>query len=323
MPVGDANLAPAAAQAPELPADVRRHVEFASHWLPTPAGQMHYADEGPRGAEQTLLFVHGNPTWSYHWRRLIKRFRGERRCVAMDHLGMGGSQLPPEPLRLADHIDNVVRLVDQLDLRNVTLVAQDWGGSIGLGALQERCDRFERIVLFNTGAFPPDRIPLRIDVCRTPVLGRWALQGLNAFSRAALRMTLSRSPNLPPGVGDAYLAPHLGWERRRAVYDFVADIPRNASHPTWQTLEKIEAGLPALAELPICLIWGMKDWCFAPWCLERFLKSWPKAEAHRLPDVGHWVVEDAPVEAEKLVAHFLDTPSPDRPSLNATPAGPQ
>ncbi|TWT38063.1 Haloalkane dehalogenase [Posidoniimonas corsicana] len=306
MPLGDAN------QPPDAPAgdsclrpEVARHVEFGSHWLKTPAGRMHFVDEGPRDADETLLFVHGNPTWSYHWRRLIKDQRRQRRCVAMDHLGMGGSDLPESQLRLADHIDNVVRLIDELDLRDVTLVAQDWGGSIGLGALQERRERFDRIVLYNTGAFPPDRIPLRIDVCRTPLLGRLGLQGLNAFSRAALRMTLSRSRNLPPGVGAAYLAPHDTWARRRAVYDFVKDIPKDASHPTWSTLTSIEQGLPALAQMPICLIWGMQDWCFVPWCLDRFLKSWPQAEAHRLEDVGHWVVEDAPHEAGQILTRFL------------------
>ena len=132
MPLGDANRSPADPSG--LRPEVGKHVEFRSHWLPTAQGRMHFVDEGPPGADETLLFVHGNPTWSYHWRRLIKAFRGERRCVAMDHLGMGGSELPESPLRLADHIANVERLIDELDLRGVTLVAQDWGGSIGLGA---------------------------------------------------------------------------------------------------------------------------------------------------------------------------------------------
>ncbi len=205
---------------------------------------------------------------------------------------MGLSQMPAEPQRLADHIENVVQLVDSLDLRNVTLVAQDWGGAIGLGAVLERQERFNRVVLFNTGAFPPPFIPKRIDVCRTPGLGRLALQGGNAFSRAALRMTLFRSQGLAPDVAAAYLAPYSSWSKRRGVYDFVADIPRSKSHPTWATLESIERRLPELAGWPISLVWGMRDWCFTPACLDRFLLAWPNAEAHRLQDVGHWVVED-------------------------------
>jgi cis-3-alkyl-4-acyloxetan-2-one decarboxylase len=266
---------------------------------------MHYLDEGPADAERTLLFVHGNPTWSFHWRRLVARFRGDYRCVAMDHLGCGLSDLQPRPLRLADHIANVRQLVKALDLRRVTLVAQDWGGAIGLGALLADRARFERIVLFNTGAFRPWFIPWRIRACRAPVVGQLALQGGNAFSRAALTMTLARRRRLEPQVASGYLAPYDNWTRRAAVYQFVKDIPLSASHPTWQTLGAIEDQLPALADMPSLLVWGERDWCFTTECLDRFAAAWPRAEVGRLPDVGHWVLEDAPEDAERFVADFL------------------
>jgi haloalkane dehalogenase len=285
--------------------DWRALYPFASNWLPIEQRRLHYVDEGPKDANHTLLFVHGNPTWSFHWRRLIERFRGEYRCVAPDHFGCGLSDLQPRPLRLADHIENVRRLMGALDLRNITLVAQDWGGAIGLGALLAERERFERIVLFNTGAFRPWFIPWRIRVCRTPVVGRLALQGANAFSRAALRMTLSRERRLAPEVEAGYLKPYNSWERRAAVYQFVRDIPSSPSHPTWQTLEAIERALPQLADLPKLLVWGERDWCFTTECLDRFLQDWPSAEVMRLPDVGHWVVEDAPDDAERAMADFL------------------
>lgn len=269
---------------------------------------MHYVDEDARGNNgQTLLFVHGNPTWSFHWRRLIAANQNNFRCVAPDHLGCGLSDLQPRPLRLADHIDNLVRLVESLDLRRITLVAQDWGGAIGLGAALRLSDRFERIVLFNTGAFRPWFIPWRIRVCRTPILGRLAVQGANAFSLAALRMTLNRTARLDPAVAAGYLAPYDSWTRRAAVYQFVKDIPLSATHPTWHTLGKIEDRLGDLAYLPQLLIWGMRDWCFTPECLDRFTAVWPHAEVHRLSDVGHWVVEDAPEYAERLLNDFLGT----------------
>jgi pimeloyl-ACP methyl ester carboxylesterase len=266
---------------------------------------MHYLDEGQHNRE-TLLFVHGNPTWSFHWRRLIETNRDRFRCVAPDHLGCGLSDLQPRPLRLADHIANVVTLIRHLDLRNITLVVQDWGGAIGLGALLAERDRFCRIVLFNTGAFRPWFIPLRIEVCRTPILGKLALQGANAFSLAALRMTLARKKQLEDVVAAGYLAPYDSWTRRAAVYQFVQDIPLDESHPTWQTLDDIERQLSSLAMMPQLLVWGIKDWCFTSECLDRFLAYWPNAEAHRLPDVGHWVVEDAPEESETLMTKFLE-----------------
>jgi pimeloyl-ACP methyl ester carboxylesterase len=267
--------------------------------------RLHYIDQGDKQARQTLLFVHGNPTWSFHWRRLIQRLQGEYRCVAPDHLGCGLSDLQPRTLRLADHISNLRRLVEALDLQRVTLVAQDWGGAIGLGTLLEERARFERIVLFNTGAFRPWFIPFRIRVCRWPVVGRLAVQGGNAFSRAALRMTLARRERLEPEVAAGYLAPYDTWARRAAVYQFVRDIPLSEQHPTWAALGAIEDRLPELRDLPKLLVWGERDWCFTPECLDRFVEDWPEAEVVRLPDVGHWVVEDAPEEAEAAVVNFL------------------
>ncbi|MCC7017934.1 MAG: alpha/beta fold hydrolase [Rhodospirillales bacterium] len=271
---------------------------------------MHYLDEGPRDAgAPTLLFIHGNPTWSFHWRRLVIANRDRYRCVAPDHLGCGLSDLQSRPLRLADHIDNLVRLIETLDLERITLVAQDWGGAIGLGALLRERERFERIVLYNTGAFQPWFIPLRIRVCRWPVVGQLAVQGANAFSLAALRMTLARSKKLEPAVAAGYLAPYNSWQRRAAVYQFVKDIPLSAAHPTWQTLGEIETSLPTLANMPGLLVWGMRDWCFTPECLDRFVEYWPDAESHPLADVGHWVVEDAPADAERLLSKFLNQTS--------------
>ena len=313
---------------------------FDAHFLQIGPSQLHYLDEGPTnrpdGPERTLLFVHGNPTWSFHWRQLIHTFRDQVRCVAPDHLGCGYSDLQPRPLLLEDHINHLRQLIEQLDLRNITLIAQDWGGAIGLGAVLDDepviqtepalnsgssgkqletktingtgavlQDRLERIILLNTGAFPPWFIPWRIRACRFPGLGRLGVQGLNLFSRAALRMTLSQTKRLAPEIEQAYLAPYDRWARRAAVYQFVRDIPTHRQDPTWRQLERIESALDRLAHLPQLLIWGMRDWCFNPTCLEKFIDHWPDARVARLEDVGHWVAEDAPEEVESLVRQFL------------------
>jgi haloalkane dehalogenase len=273
---------------------------------------MHYLDEGPTNCDaamsrQCLLFVHGNPTWSFHWRRLILGLRDRYRCIAPDHLGCGLSDKPSRLIQLDEHINNLIQLINRLrlDQLEVTLIAQDWGGAIGLGAVLARLHHVAGIALFNTGAFPPPYIPWRIGVCRVPVLGRLAVQGGNLFSRAALRMTLARRKRLEPTVAAGYLAPYDTWENRRAVYGFVRDIPNTAAHPTWRKLAEIENELPALADVNSELIWGLRDWCFRPDCLERFIKAWPNAEVHRLVDVGHWVVEDAPDESIAIVEKFL------------------
>jgi len=274
-----------------------------------PVGQdwrMRYVDEQPADSPDApvVLFVHGNPTWSFHWRRLITQFRSSHRCVALDHIGCGLSDKPQVTLRLEDRIAHLTELIDALDLQNVTLVAQDWGGAIGLGAMLRRRDRLRGLLLMNTGAFRPWFIPHRIRVCRAPVLGKIALQGMNLFSRAALRMTTNRN-SLSQEVAQAYLAPHDSWANRRAVYDFVEDIPLSDRHPTWRTLGDIEDALPSLAELPIGLTWGMQDWCFTPECLRRFQSAWPAATVHEASDAGHWIVEDAPQRVEASLQEVL------------------
>jgi haloalkane dehalogenase len=118
-------------------------------------------------------------------------------------------------------------------------------------------------------------------------------------------MTLGRRSRLAPEVRAAYLAPYDSWDHRRAIYDFVADIPTSPRHATWKTLADIEARLATLADRPICLIWGGRDWCFTADSLNRFTRVWPRAEVHQLADVGHWVVEDAPQEADSLLSTFL------------------
>lgn len=291
---------------------------FASHWIETGDERLHYLDESPPTPLhqcETLIFVHGNPTWSFHWRNLIRTLRSRYRCVAPDHLGCGLSDKPPQLLRLVDRIDHLLALIDRLDLQHVTLVAQDWGGAIGLGAMLRRPERLERIVLFNTGAFTPRCIPWRIRACRFPLVGRLAVEGGGLFSRAALRMALARKSRLEPAVAEGYLAPYDTWGNRRAVYGFVKDIPTGPRHPTWKTLADIERQLPSLADRPTCLVWGMRDWCFRPDCLQRFEQAWPAADVHRLADVGHWVLEDAPDEALAAVEQFLAatrSPSPAR-----------
>jgi pimeloyl-ACP methyl ester carboxylesterase len=276
---------------------------FSSHFFALGPHRLHYLDEG---AGEPLLFVHGNPTWSFYWRNLILGLRDRFRCIAVDHIGCGLSDKPQDyNYTLAQRIDDLSRLVEHLDLKGATLVAHDWGGSIGLGAVERLPSRFARIVLFNTGAFPPPYVPWRIAACRTPLVGTGALRGLNAFARAALSMATKKPERMMADVRAGLLAPYDSWANRVAIDRFVRDIPFSPRHPTWQTLERIEAGLPALAGRPIQLIWGMRDWCFRPECLDRFLQHWPGAEVHRLADCGHYVVEDAHERIVPLMVNFL------------------
>jgi haloalkane dehalogenase len=150
-------------------------------------------------------------------------------------------------------------------------------------------------------------MPWRIRLCRTPLVGRLIVQGLNGFLRAALRMATERPQEwLTPQVRAGYLEPYDRWSSRAAIHQFIQDIPLSPNHPSYGALAQIENGLSQFRDSPVQLIWGMRDWCFTPHFLERFLEIFPQAEAHRLPDAGHWVVEDAIEEVVALVKAFLD-----------------
>ena len=276
---------------------------FAPHWLECEGARLHYVDEG---AGEPLLFVHGNPTWSFAWRKFITAFAADHRCIAVDHIGCGRSDQPLQYRYTLDrHIVNLVLLIDRLDLRNITLVAHDWGGCIGMGAAVERPDRFARFVLMNTAAFRSTRIPLRIAVCRIPGLGALGVRGLNLFSRAALRMAVEKPERMTPAVCAGYLAPYDSWSHRIAVHRFVQDIPLRPSHPSYARLVRVEEGLAQFRNRPMLLPWGERDWCFTPEFRKEFEARFPQAESFPLEDVGHYLFEDAPERVIPRMRAFL------------------
>ena len=118
-------------------------------------------------------------------------------------------------------------------------------------------------------------------------------------------MAMSRN-TMSPSVAAGLLAPYDNWSDRVAIDSFVRDIPMSRRHPTRATLEQIEAELPKLADHPVCMIWGMKDWCFRAECLERFQKVWPHAHSVEIPDAGHYVMEDATDEVLDAINAALE-----------------
>jgi pimeloyl-ACP methyl ester carboxylesterase len=290
---------------------------FESKYLDLGDARIHYVDEGPRDACETLVLVHGNPTWSFYWREVIQAFRDQYRIVAIDHLGCGLSDKPQDaPYTLAQHVANLTTLIEKLDLQNITLVGHDWGGAIGMGAAQNVSPRIARIAMLNTAAFRAPKIPLRIRVCRTPLLGPLAVRGCNAFSGAALRMATARPKQLTAQVKAGYLAPYDSWANRVAVQRFVEDIPISTKHPSFETLLNIENRLPMFHDRPIALIWGMRDWCFSPWFLDKFREFFPEAAVHAIDDAGHWVVDDATEQVIAALEQLLAQPSPTKPATS-------
>ncbi|MGB5366010.1 MAG: alpha/beta fold hydrolase [Polyangiales bacterium] len=283
---------------------------FEPHWLTLPSGhRMHYVDEGPRDAP-VVLMLHGNPTWSFYWRRLISALSPTHRMIAPDHIGCGKSDKPGDDAyayRLAQRVEDIEALVQQLGLQGITLAVHDWGGMIGMGWAHRHPDLVARLVVLNTAAFPmpsTKRLPASLWLARDTRAGALLVRGFNAFARGATRLAVTRV-RLRKAVRDGLCAPYDSWDHRRAVLRFVQDIPLKESDPSFSLVREVGEHLHQFNDRPVLICWGDRDFVFD----DHFLRVWksalPNAELHQFPDCGHYVLEDAPAEIEQLVRRFL------------------
>lgn len=278
---------------------------FTPRGFVTPGGaRMSYLDEGPR-ADHAVLMLHGNPTWSFFYRNVVKALAPTRRCIVPDHVGMGLSDKPQDyPYTLAARIDDVEALVASLGLRRVDLLVHDWGGAIGFGFAARHPELVGRIGILNTAAFAMDRIPARIALCKLPALGPLLVRGFNGFAGPATWMTMHRHA-LTPEQKRGYLLPYNSWANRVAVSAFVQDIPMDPRHRSWPVLKEIEAALPGFDDREILIVWGGRDFCFNDAFLARWREIYSKATVERIADAGHYVLEDARDEAVPRLAELF------------------
>ena len=276
---------------------------FTSLYFDLSPYKLHYLDEGEG---EILLFLHGNPTWSFYYRSLIKNFQDRYRCIAPDHIGCGFSDKPQGySYTLTSHIDNLEKLVDFLGLKNITLVVHDWGGAIGMGLAVRKPGLIKRLVLFNTASFLSPDIPLRISLCRLPLLGTILIRYLNLFVKGVIRFGLKRRKRLTQNVRAGYLAPYDTFENRIANLKFVQDIPMEQTVPSYSIIQYIERNLKQFDGYPVLIIWGSEDFCFNVKFLNKWRKIFPRAEVREVRNAGHLVVEDASDEIIPWIEGFL------------------
>ncbi|KDQ65816.1 alpha/beta fold hydrolase [Streptomyces halstedii] len=282
------------------------------HWRRVPATGQHYVD---LGSGEPVLFLHGNPSWSYAWRKLLDRLSPHARCLAPDLPGFGLSRHlrpaagVPDPYQVQlEHLDLLHRHLvrdEGLPERGWTLVLHDWGGPLGIAWALRHPGVVARLVICNTVAFPwPGgfRLPFYLRWIRDHPRVADAVHLTNGFARTAVRAGVHRP--LSPAERRAYLRPVSRRAERRAVTDAVRAIPRDVTDPVWRLLEPpgTDAGPTAL---PLLIGWGMRDPVFTPDVLEEWVRRCPHADVHRFPEAGHFVMEDAAAELGDRVRDFL------------------
>ncbi|WP_307807525.1 alpha/beta fold hydrolase [Naasia sp. SYSU D00948] len=314
-PAGLAGLDPALSRLVTVPGD----------------GTWHVLDNGPRLAELgvpvrgTLLCVHGNPTWSYLWRHLVREATAAAeaggpawRVVAPDQLEMGFSERTGETRRLARRVEDLGRLTDALGLDGpVVAVGHDWGGAVVLGWAVDHRDRLAGIVALNTAVHQPEgaEVPAPLRLALHPALLTPATAGTPAFLATTLALA---SPPLAPEVAAAFRAPYRTPQRRLGIRDFVADIPATPAHPSRPELDRIADGVRVL-DVPSLILWGARDPVFRDRYLDDLAGRLRSPRIHRFPRAGHLVSED--VDLAGPILTWLDEALGAAPAEQAPPDG--
>ncbi|MEW9701761.1 alpha/beta fold hydrolase [Paenibacillus sp. SI8] len=263
---------------------------FTDRWLPYRDGHIHYLDEGQG---PTVLLLHGNPTWSYLYRNVIKELREEFRLIAPDYPGFGMSKAPSGyRFTPQEQSEAVQELIWQLDLKDFILVVQDWGGPIGLNYAVRHRNNLRGIVVMNTWAWPADILPMKLFSLAMGgwPIGRWLQTRHNFFAKVIVPHGIHHAEKVTVSLRKAYTDPFPTPKSRMPTWVFPRHIRKSR---TW--LADIESKLPNLHNLPAQILWGTKDSAGFP--LEQMAK-WqrhlPLNETEILEDASHYVQEDRP-----------------------------
>jgi haloalkane dehalogenase len=247
--------------------------------------RIHYVDEG---SGEPLLLLHGNPAWSFLYRKIIAALKSDFRCVALDYPGYGMSDAPPGyGFTPREHSAVVERFVDLVGLNELTLMVQDWGGPVGFGLAGRRPELVRRLIIGNTFAWPLDRV-WRIRVFSWVMggpIGRALTRRFNFVPRFFFSRGLAR--HVSPAVLDLYLAPWRKPDRRIAAVIAPRQLVKASAY-----LREVERNLPALADRPALIVWGTKDFAFGEAERRRFERAFPRHETLLFDDASHFLQED-------------------------------
>jgi haloalkane dehalogenase len=270
---------------------------FESRWFDSTVGKIHYLDEGEG---PPILFLHGNPTWSFLYRGIIIRLRKSFRCIAPDYPGFGLSSHPPDyRYTPEEHAEAMSALVVKLDLRNLTIMGHDWGGPIGMQVALEDVSRLRALVMGNTWYWPTEALHLK---AFSWILSTGYVQGLilrkNLFVDRMLPVGVKHE--LAPEVMQQYRGPFPTVDSRAGTAEFVRQLTLSSN---W--LAQLESGVRRhLSHLPLLLTWGVEDLAYTPAFMDTFRRDFPNTRAVRL-DAKHYIQEDAPGEVSQAIQEFL------------------
>jgi haloalkane dehalogenase len=271
---------------------------FEPHWLDVDGLRMHYLDEG---VGDPVLLLHGEPTWSFLWRKIVPPLAAHRRVVVPDLIGFGRSDKPADIdwYSYDRHVASIERLVLELDLERLTVVVHDWGGPIGLRVAVEHEARVDRLVILDTGIAagrPPSELWLRFRAVVREVGGELDIGRL---------VEAGTSQGLADDVRAAYDAPFPTPESKAGALAFPELVPTEPEHPSTAAMNRVRDALVSW-EKPTLVVWGAGDTVLPVRVAERFVETIPGASGPALIDgASHFLQEDRPAEVAAQILEFL------------------
>ena len=275
---------------------------FESKWFDSRVGKVHYVDEG---AGDPILFLHGNPTWSFLYRGIIIRLKKHFRCIAVDYPGFGLSTRPDTyGYTPAEQAEVVRDLVQHLDLKNLTIMGQDWGGPIGLKVDVDELPRVRTLVMGNTWFWPLDSWQGKSFAY---VMSMAPMQSQIINNNFLVEKVMPRAVKhlLSDEVMDHYREALPTPTSRMGVAEFPVQLMA-ATHWLRDLEEDVQT---SLAHVPMLLTWGMHDLMFTRPFMERFRETFTNCRVQRR-DAKHYIQEDAPKEISAAIQSFLESPGP-------------
>lgn len=287
---------------------------FAPQFCDASGFRQHYVDQGDG---RPVLLLHGQPTWGYVWRAFIPALAATHRVVVPDHMGFGKSATPADrEYTLRTHVGNLTALIEALDLRDITLVMQDWGGPIGVGYAVRHPERIHSLVLMNTvvgyGSAGRRDLPNPLE---TPWF-RWVREGLPTGRTEAVLsqlgstilsvmqiVGLERLDRVDPTFIRAYGAAFPVPAECKGALEFPLDLALGRIR---DFVREGRSGVAALRDKPALMLEGMLDRAIPPaLALADFAGIWPQGTVVRVPEAGHYIQEDAPEVVLPALQTFL------------------
>jgi haloalkane dehalogenase len=273
---------------------------FKPHYFKCSAGTMHYIDEGQG---KPIIMVHGNPDWSFFYRNLVKTLSKHYRCIAIDHIGFGLSDKPLDWTYLPEeHAKNFSDFITYLDLKDMTLVVNDWGGPIALCYAVDHAERVDSIVILNTWAWPvnDDWYYQGFSKFMGGPIGRFLVLRFNFFAKVVLKAGYADKTRLTKEIHEHYLKPLEQPKERKGNWIFPKRIIDSGEwlRILWSKIDKI-------SNKPTLILWGLKDIAFREKELKRWVATMSRNEVHTFSDAGHYPQEEKSLEVAKLIEEFL------------------